>query len=83
MAKVILYTTAWCPFCIRAKHLLDKKKVSYTDINVSKGNARAKMTSLTGGRTVPQILINDKAIGGCDELFALERNGKLDKLLAV
>jgi glutaredoxin 3 len=82
MANVILYTTTWCPYCIRAKRLLDKKDVSYTDINVSKGDARAKMIALTNGTTVPQILINDHPIGGCDELFALERSGKLDKLLS-
>ena len=81
MANVILYTTTWCPYCIRAKRLLDKKDISYTDINVSKGDARAKMIALTNGTTVPQILINDQPIGGCDELFALERSGKLDKLL--
>ncbi|HIP75965.1 MAG TPA: glutaredoxin 3 [Psychromonas hadalis] len=81
MANVILYTTTWCPYCIRAKRLLNKKEIAYTDINVSKGDARAKMVALTNGTTVPQILINDQPIGGCDELFALDRSGKLDKLL--
>ncbi|WP_028864701.1 glutaredoxin 3 [Psychromonas aquimarina] len=81
MADVIIYTTEWCPYCTRAKKLLDNKKVKYTEINVSKPAVRAKMVALTGGTTVPQLLINDKATGGCDELYALERSGKLDKLL--
>ena len=81
MAEVIIYTTAWCPYCVKAKKLLDNKKVAYTEINVSKPAARAKMVSLTGGATVPQILIDNQAVGGCDELHALERSGKLDKLL--
>lgn len=81
MVEVIIYTTAWCPYCIRAKQLLDSKKVKYTEINVSKAADRAAMTALTGGSTVPQILIDKQAVGGCDELHALERSGKLDKLL--
>ena len=83
MATINIYTTAWCPYCIRAKQLLDNKQLAYTDIDVSAPDQRAKMTSLTGGRTVPQIVINDQAIGGCDELHALERSGELDKLLNV
>jgi glutaredoxin 3 len=81
MATVIMYTTAWCPYCIRAKKILDAKQVNYTAIDASDSAVRAKMVELTGGRTVPQILINDQAIGGCDELQALERSGKLDALL--
>ena len=82
MATVIIYTTAWCPYCIRAKQLLDSKNVQYTEIDVSESDARSKMTSLTGGTTVPQVLINGQATGGCDELHALDRSGKLDTLLA-
>lgn len=82
MATVIIYTTAWCPYCTQAKKLLDNKQVEYTEINVSEADARAKMRSLTGGTTVPQIVINDQATGGCDELYALERSGELNKLLA-
>jgi glutaredoxin 3 len=82
MITVIIYTTDWCPYCTRAKQLLDNKQVKYTEINVSAPDARAKMMSLTGGRTVPQLLINDQATGGCDELYALERSGELDKLLS-
>jgi len=82
MATVTIYTTAWCPYCIRAKQLLDSKQVAYTEVNVSEAEARANMTSLTGGTTVPQVVINGLATGGCDELHALERSGELDKLLA-
>ena len=78
---MIIYTTAWCPYCVKAKKLLGNKKVKYTEINVSKTAARAKMSALTGGSTVPQILIDNQAVGGCDELYALDRSGKLDKLL--
>ncbi len=82
MATVTIYTTAWCPYCIRAKQLLDNKQVDYTEINVSEAEARVKMTTLTGGTTVPQVVINGQAIGGCDELHALERSGELDKLIS-
>lgn len=78
---MIIYTTTWCPYCIRAQKLLDSKKVNYTAIDASKPTVRAEMAALTGGSTVPQILINDQAVGGCDELHALERSGELDKLL--
>jgi len=81
MANVTIYTTNWCPYCTKAKKLLDSKQVKYTNIDVSSPSARAKMAELTGGRTVPQILINNQAIGGCDELHVLERSGKLDALL--
>jgi len=82
MATVTIYTTNYCPYCVRAKQLLDNKQVDYTEVNVSEPAVRAKMSKLTGGRTVPQIVINDKPIGGCDELHALERSDELDKLLA-
>lgn len=81
MSQVTIYTTAMCPYCIRAKRLLDSKQVEYVEINVAQAEERAKMVSITSGTTVPQIIINDKPIGGCDELHALERSGKLDKLL--
>ncbi len=82
MATIIIYTTSWCPFCTRAKKLLDQKDATYTEIDVSSFDARAKMVALTGGTTVPQLVINDQPTGGCDELYALERSGKLDKLLS-
>jgi glutaredoxin 3 len=81
MAEVIIYLTAWCPYCVKAKRLLDSKKVEYTEIDVSEPAVREKMVALTKGRTVPQILIDGQVVGGCDDLYLLERNGELDKLL--
>lgn len=84
MSDVTIYSSDFCPFCIRAKHLLDAKKVDYREIRVDgKPDLRAEMTRLAGGRTsVPQIWINDHHVGGCDQLMALERAGKLDAMLA-
>ncbi|WP_417267790.1 glutaredoxin 3 [Celeribacter baekdonensis] len=84
MQPVTLYTTPICPYCIAAKRLLDTKGVTYTDINVmAEPNRRAEMMQKAHGRhTVPQIFIGDTHVGGCDELHALERAGKLDPLLA-
>jgi glutaredoxin 3 len=82
MATVIIHTTAWCPYCTRAKQLLDSKQVSYTEVDVSEAAVRAKMTALTGATSVPQLIINGQSTGGCDELYALERSGELDKLLS-
>lgn len=83
MKDTLIYTTAWCPFCIRAKMLLDQKGVNYTEINVDQiGGARQEMMQRSGRRTVPQIFIGDTHVGGCDDLFALERQGKLSALLA-
>jgi len=79
--EVTIYTTSWCPYCIKAKKLLDTLKVKYSEIDVSQAAVRAEMVSLTGGRTVPQILIDNQAIGGCDQLYALERSGRLAELL--
>lgn len=83
MATVVMYTTPWCPYCIRARGLLDDKGVAYTDINVS-GNAtlRDEMEQRSGRHTVPQIWINELHVGGCSELMALERAGKLDAILS-
>ncbi|AVW92503.1 glutaredoxin 3 [Celeribacter baekdonensis] len=84
MQPVTLYTTPICPYCIAAKRLLESKGVTYTDINVmAEPNRRAEMMQKAYGRhTVPQIFIGDTHVGGCDELHALERAGKLDPLLA-
>ena len=83
MAIVNLYTSLNCPYCVRARHLLDKKGVSYTEIRVDlQPEKRDEMIALTGKRTVPQIFINQENIGGCDDLYALEAAGKLDNLLA-
>ena len=85
MAKVEIYTWRTCPFCIRAKHLLDSKKVSYTEYAIDGDNAaRDAMAERSGGRrSVPEIFIDARHIGGCDELHALERAGELDPLLAA
>lgn len=82
MEKLVIYTTASCPFCIRAKRLLDYKKISYQEISVDNdAHMREKMERLSGRHTVPQVFINNNPIGGCDELYALEQSGELDTLL--
>ena len=83
MAKVEVYTTSYCPYCIRAKSLLKRKGVAFEEIDVSGDPAlREKMIELSGGRrTVPEIFINGRIIGGYDELRALEAAGRLDPLL--
>ncbi|MEH6500957.1 MAG: glutaredoxin 3 [Pseudoalteromonas distincta] len=84
MADVTIYSSNYCPFCIRAKQLLAAKGVDYQEISVDgQPKVRAEMTRLAGGRTsVPQIWIGDTHVGGCDELMTLERSGKLAKMLA-
>jgi glutaredoxin 3 len=83
MRKVTIYTTPLCPYCVRAKHLLKKKGVSYEEVDVfMDSDARDAMEMKSGGsRTVPQIFVGDKHVGGCDDLYALENAGKLDTLL--
>lgn len=83
-ATVVMYSTEQCPFCLAARMLLKKKGVSFEDILVSDNAAlRATMEELSGRRTVPQIFINDEPVGGFDELYALDQQGELDKLLYV
>jgi glutaredoxin 3 len=79
---VTIYTTRWCPFCVRAKQLLSNKSVSFTEISVD-GDAplRAKMAAMAGATSVPQIWIGDQHVGGCDELYGLERQQRLDFML--
>ncbi|MDH4610359.1 glutaredoxin 3 [Pseudomonas sp. BN102] len=82
MAEIVVYSSAWCPYCVRAKQLLDKKGVRYEEINVDGNPAvRAEMTRKAGRTSVPQIWIGQTHVGGCDDLYALERAGKLDALL--
>ena len=83
MATVEIYTWQFCPFCIRAKSLLNKKGVSFKEYAIDGNNeARELMTKRANGRTtVPQIFINNNGIGGCDELYALDKAQKLDGLL--
>ena len=80
MAEVELYTTAFCPYCVRARALLDRKGVAFTDIDITEESGqRAEMIRRAGGRTsVPQIFIGGEHIGGSDELVALDRAGELD-----
>ncbi|TRV49088.1 MAG: glutaredoxin 3 [Microcystis panniformis Mp_MB_F_20051200_S9] len=82
-AKVEIYTWSSCPFCIRAKALLNKKGVEFTEYCIDGDEqARAKMSDRAHGRTsVPQIFINDQHIGGCDDIYALDRSGGLAPLL--
>ena len=84
VAKVEVYTTTYCPFCTRAKSLLKSKNIAFVEIDVTEDDAlREKMIELSGGRrSVPEIFINGKIIGGFDELKALNDAGKLDGLLA-
>jgi len=83
MSKVEIYTWQYCPFCIRAKSLLEKKNINFTEYKIDgDDNAREKMSERANGRrSLPQIFINDEGIGGCDDLYELETNNKLDGLL--
>lgn len=84
MSEVVIYSSNYCPFCIRAKQLLAAKGVDYKEISVDgQPKVRAEMSRLAGGLTsVPQIWIDGTHVGGCDELMTLERSGKLSKMLA-
>jgi glutaredoxin 3 len=82
MPNILIYTTKICPYCVMAKRLLDKKGVSYTEINLDgEPELREEMMRKTNRRTVPQIYIGDFHVGGFDELYALEQQKKLDELL--
>jgi glutaredoxin 3 len=85
MPKVVMYSTRFCPYCVRARMLLEKKGVEFTDIRVdSEPQLRDEMMSRAGGRSsVPQIFINDEHVGGCDDLYELELEGQLDKKLGL
>ena len=84
MAKVEIYTTSYCPFCFRAKNLLKSKGIAFNEIDVTDDDAmREKMIELSGGRrTVPEIFINGKIVGGYEELTALDARGELNAMLA-
>jgi glutaredoxin 3 len=85
MPDITIYTTPICPYCARAKSLLKRKNASFTEINVSGDSAaREAMRSRSGGRTsVPQIFIGSTHVGGCDDIHALDSQGKLDAILAA
>ena len=83
MSKIIIYTTNVCPYCVRAKSLLSKKNVQFEEIKITNQELMEEMIKKSGGRrTVPQIFINDTHIGGSDDLYELDRQGKLDKLIS-
>lgn len=79
---VVMYTTSWCPYCERARHVFAAKNVTIEEIDVeSSAEKRAEMHNRSGRRSVPQIFIGDHHVGGSDDLLALEKAGKLDALL--
>ncbi len=82
MANVTIYTKPYCPYCIRALDLLEKKGVDFTEIEAAFGpEKRQEMNQRSGRNTFPQIFIGERHIGGCDDMMALERAGELDALL--
>ncbi len=85
MAEVLIYSSPFCGYCARAKKLLGLKGVAYTDIDViAEPGRKPEMIERAGGRTsVPQIFIDGNHVGGCDDLHALDRDGKLDALLGL
>jgi glutaredoxin 3 len=84
MARIQVYTTRWCGYCVRAKALLDGKKIPYEEILLDEDPTfRQTLNELTGGWTVPQIVIDDEPIGGFTELWRLDKSGRLDETLAA
>lgn len=80
--SIIVYSSQFCPYCVRAKMLLDSKNVAYEEVKIdSDPSKRDEMMRRSNRRTVPQIFIGDVHVGGCDDLYALERQGELDSLL--
>lgn len=83
MKHVVVYSSDWCPYCVRAKQLLERKGIEFEEIRVDgQPDVRAAMAQKAGRTSVPQIWIGEHHVGGCDDLFALERAGQLDGLLA-
>jgi len=79
---VKIYSTSWCPSCVSAKRLLEDNDIEFEEINIEEINmSREQLFELTGGMSVPQIVINDKPIGGFEELFKFSQSGKLTELL--
>jgi len=79
---VTLYTSDWCPYCRQARDLLTQKNLVFSEINVEdEPKFREEMIARSNRRTVPQIFIGDKHVGGCDDLFELDRSGELDRLI--
>jgi glutaredoxin 3 len=83
MKTVTIYTSILCPYCHRAKSLLQRKGAAITEVDVGRNrDKRSEMEERSGRHTVPQIFIGERHVGGCDDLHALERNGELDAILA-
>lgn len=84
-APVVIYSTTVCPYCVRAKQLLQRKGVAYHEVDLNREPAETRQTLMqtTRHRTVPQIFVQGQFVGGFDELYALEREGKLDTMLAA
>ncbi len=83
MSDVVIYSKAVCPYCVKAKFLLQRKNIKFQEIMVTNQEIMEEMIEKSGGRkTVPQIFIKGKAIGGCDDLYELEESKELDKMLA-
>lgn len=81
--KVVMYGTAYCPYCSAARMLLKQKNIEYEDLSImDHGERRAEMEKKSGRRTVPQIFIDDRPIGGFDDLYEMDRRGELDRMLA-
>jgi glutaredoxin 3 len=79
---VTMYVSNWCPYCQRAKSLLTQKQIKFDEVNVEDDEKyREEMVARSKRRTVPQIFIGDKHVGGCDELYELDRSGELDRLI--
>ncbi len=79
---IVIYATGWCPYCQRARGLLAKKGLAFTEIDVEEdGKLREEMIARSGRRTVPQVFIGEKHVGGCDDLVALGGSGELDRLI--
>jgi len=84
MSDVVMYSTEYCPYCVRAKMLLEQKNVEFTDIRIDIDmDRRGEMQQRSGRTSVPQIFIGDYHVGGCDDLFALEQQGELDNKLGL
>ena len=82
MPEIIIYSTEVCPYCVRAKALLQRKGAAFVEIKITDDATREEMIKKSGGlRTVPQIFIGGRHVGGCDDLYALNASGKLDELL--
>lgn len=84
MPDITIYTKGWCPYCAAAKKLLEEKGAAFTEIDIeAKPEKRAEMIQKAGGRsTVPQIFIGGRHVGGCDDLYAMDDRGELERMLA-